>query len=79
MQSFQSSFPPPPQAPGTPQSIAGTPKMAQRSWRNPGAVTMPAPLHTLPDYPEKWLPKFNPDVGTSAEEHINNFMLSVQL
>lgn len=27
-QSFQTSFPPPPQAPGTPQEIVGTPKMA---------------------------------------------------
>lgn len=40
---------------------------------------MPTSLHPLPDYPEKWLPKFNPDVGTLAEEHINNFMLSVKL
>jgi hypothetical protein len=78
-QSFQSVLPPPPQAPGTPQAIVGNPKMAQRPWRSPGAVTMPAPLHPLPDYPEKWLPKFNPDAGTSAEEHINNFMLSVNL
>jgi len=40
---------------------------------------MPAPLHALPDAPEKWLPKFNPDDGMQAEEHINNFMLSVNL
>ena len=53
--------------------------MAQNPWNSPGAVTMPAPLHPLPDSPEKWLPKFNPDAGTQAEEHINNFMLSVNL
>ena len=40
---------------------------------------MPAPLHPLPDYLEKWLPKFNPDAGTLGEEHISNFMLSVNL
>ena len=78
-QSFQSSFPPPPQTPGTPQAIIGTSKIAQTPWRSPGAVTMSAPLHPLPDYLEKWLPKFNPDAGTLAEEHINNFMLSVNL
>ena len=48
-------------------------------WTRPGAVNMPAPLHPLPDAPEKWLPKFNPDDGTQAEEHINNFMLAVNL
>jgi hypothetical protein len=48
-------------------------------WTRPGAVNMPAPLHALPDAPEKWLPKFNPDDGTQAEEHINNFMLAVNL
>ena len=48
-------------------------------WTRPSAVNMPAPLHALPDAPEKWLPKFNPDDGTQAEEHINNFMLAVNL
>ena len=48
-------------------------------WTRPGAVNMPAPLHALPDALEKWLPKFNPDDGTQAKEHINNFMLSVNL
>ena len=48
-------------------------------WTRPGAVNMPAPLHALPDAPKKWLPKFNPDNGIQAEEHINNFMLSVNL
>lgn len=48
-------------------------------WTRPGAVNMPAPLHALPDAPEKWLPKFNPDDGTQAEENINNFMLAVNL
>jgi len=39
----------------------------------------PAPLSQLPAHPEKWLPKFNLDNGLSAEEHINNFMLSINL
>lgn len=27
----------------------------------------------------KWFPKFNPDDGLPAEEHKNNFMLSINL
>ena len=53
--------------------------MAQNPWNSPGVVNMPAPLHPLPDSPEKRLLKFNLDVGTQAEEHINNFMLLVNL
>ena len=78
-QSIESLISTPPQTPGTPSTIVGIPKMAQIQWNSPGVVTMLAPLHPLPDYPEKWLPKFNPDAGTLAEEHINNFMLSVNL
>src|SRR3984885_9792290 len=59
-------------------STPGTIIMAD-PWTRPGAVNMPAPLHPLPDAPEKWIPKFNPDDGNQAEEHINNFMLSVNL
>ena len=40
---------------------------------------MPAPLHPLPTHLEKWMPKFNLDAGIQADEHINNFMLSVNL
>ena len=36
-------------------------------------------LHPFPSHPDKWLPKFNPDNGLLAEEHINNFMLSINL
>ena len=53
--------------------------MAQRPWAGPGAVNMPAPLHDLPDNPRKWLPKFSPDLNIQAEEHINNFMLVVNV
>ena len=53
--------------------------MDQTPWNNPGAVLMPAPLSQLLTHPEKWLPKFNPEAGMLAEEHINNFMLSINL
>ena len=53
--------------------------MAQTPWNNPREVLMPAPLSQIPAHPEKWLPKFNPEAGMLAEEHINNFMLSINL
>ena len=53
--------------------------MAQNPLNNPGAVSMPAPLSQLLAHPEKWLPKFNPESGMLGEEHINNFMLSINL
>ena len=58
------------------------PTMAQnppRPWTNPGAVRMTGPLSQLLAHPEKWLPKFNLDNGLLVEEHINNFMLSINL
>ena len=36
-------------------------------------------LHDLPDNPGKWLPKFSPNINIQADEHINNFMLAVNL
>ena len=59
-----------------------TTTMAQntpRPWTNPRAVRMAGPLHPLLAHPQKWLPKFNPDNGLLAKEHINNFMLSINL
>ena len=53
--------------------------MAQTPWNNLGVVLMPAPLSQILAHPEKWLPKFNPEVGMLAEEQINNFMLSINL
>jgi len=53
--------------------------MAQNPWNNPAVVTMPTPLHPFPSHPKKRLPKFNLDAGIQADEHINNFMLSVNL
>ena len=53
--------------------------MAQSPWNNARAILMPTPLSQLPTHPEKCLPKFNPEAGMLAEEHINNFMLSINL
>ena len=53
--------------------------MAGHPWINLGVVNMPTPLHPLPKYPERWLPKFNPYDGLPAEEHIHNFMLAINL
>lgn len=60
-------------------SSVGSPTMAQRPWNSPVIVTVPAPLNPLPAHPKKWLPKSNPDIGILTDEHINNFMLSVNL
>jgi len=53
--------------------------MAQMPWNKPGAVLMPAPLSQIPAHPKKWLPKFNPEARMLVEEHINIFMLSINL
>ena len=53
--------------------------MALNPWNNHGVVTIPAPLNPLLAHPKKWLLKFNPDAGIQTDEHINNFMLSVNL
>ena len=48
-------------------------------WNDLGFIKIPAPLHPLPKYPERWLPKFNPDDGLPAEECIHNYMLAINL
>ena len=52
--------------------------MANQPWINPGVVLFANP-HPLPNHTEKWLPKYNLDDGLLAKEHINNFMLSMNL
>ena len=47
-------------------------------WTNPGVVLVSNP-NSLPINPEKWLPKYNLDDGLPAEEHLNNFMLAMNL
>ena len=53
--------------------------MTQTPWNNPGVVLMPIPLSQLLAHLEKWLLKFNPEASMLAEEHINKFMLSINL
>ena len=50
-----------------------------RPWKSREAIRMGRLLHQLPAHLEMWLPKFNPDNGLPAKEHINNFMLSINL
>jgi len=68
-----------PQGSSSTLSFVSSSAMAQSPWNNPGAVLMPAPLSRLPTHPEKWLAKFNPKASMLAEEHINNFMISINL
>jgi len=42
-------------------------------------VKIPTPLYALPKHLEIWLPKFNPNDGFPAEEHIHNYMLAINL
>lgn len=47
-------------------------------WTNRGVVLVANP-NAHPKNPEKWLPKYNPDHGLPIEEHLNNFMLAMNL
>jgi hypothetical protein len=48
-------------------------------WRTLGAVNVPGNQHDLPKNPDKWLPKFNPESRETLDDHINKFMLVVNL
>ena len=63
----------------SPTHILAMAQNPPRPWKNLGAVRMVRPLHQLTTHLEKWLPKFNPDNGILFEEHIHNFMLSINL
>ena len=73
-----SSFIPPTSGSTYVSSHSYNPIMANRPWTNLGAVLIANP-NPLPDHPEKWLPKYNLDDGLPGEEHINNFMLAMNL
>lgn len=47
-------------------------------WANPSALLVANP-NALPTNPGKWLPKSNLDDGIRTEEHINNFILAMNL
>ena len=42
-------------------------------------IDLATPLHNLPKNPEKVLPKFDPWKGVSAEDHLQNFYLALNL
>jgi hypothetical protein len=50
-----------------------------RPWLDQDVVVVPGPQHPLPKHPEKWLPKFDPYLKQSTEDHIKKFMLVVRL
>jgi hypothetical protein len=56
--------------------MAGVPRMP---WRTLGAVNVPVNQHDLLKNPDKWLPKFNPESKENPDDHINKFMLAVNL
>jgi hypothetical protein len=67
---------PPPSPPRQPNTMAGVPRTP---WRTLGAVNVPGNQHDLPKNPDKWLPKFNPESRETPDDHINKFMLVVNL
>jgi hypothetical protein len=50
-----------------------------KPWLDQDVVAVPRQQHPLPKHPEKWIPKFDPDLKQSTEEHIKKFMLVVRL
>lgn len=53
--------------------------MAQRPWETLRVVNAAGKQHPLPKHPEQWRPKFNPDNGVPPKEHINNYMVVINL
>jgi hypothetical protein len=52
---------------------------SRRPWRTLGAVNVHGYQHDLPKNPNKWLPKFDPASKQALDEHINKFMLDINL
>ena len=50
-----------------------------RPWLDQDVVVVLGPQHPLPKHPEKWLPKFDPDLKKYVEDHIKKFMLVIRL
>jgi hypothetical protein len=48
-------------------------------WLTIDAIAIPGPTHTLPKKPQKFLPKYDPDDDVSPEQHIKQFMDSLNL
>jgi len=64
--------------PTFPFSQSPTQVMTNQLWTNHGDILVVNP-NALPENPEKWLPKYNPDDALPAKEHLNNFMLAMNL
>jgi len=50
-----------------------------RPWLDQDTMVVPRPQHPLPKHLKKWMPKFNPDLKKSIEDHIKKFMLAIRL
>lgn len=48
-------------------------------WLTIDALPIPGPLNPLPKHPEKILPQFDPDDNILLENHINKFMISMNM
>jgi len=49
------------------------------AWMVQSPLNLRGLLHDMPRHSEKHLPKFDSEKGTSADDHINNFYLSLQM
>ena len=52
---------------------------ANQPWLTIIALAIPGPQNPLPKHPEKMLPKFDPDDDILPENHINKFMLAMNI
>ena len=51
----------------------------QPTWRAKMPLNVAAPLHDLPKYLERVLPKFDPRKGISIEDHMKSFYVTLSL
>jgi len=67
---------PPPSPSHQPNTKAG---VSRKPWRTLGAVNVPGKQHDLHKNIDKWLPNFNPESKETPDDHINKFVLAVNL
>jgi hypothetical protein len=65
--------------PSTPQTPMENQNNLARPWLDQYVVAVPRPQNLFSKHPEKWLPKFDPDLKQLAEDHINKFILAIRL
>lgn len=56
-----------------------TSRVQPLAWMAQSPLGLCYPLHDMPRHPEKHLPKFDPEKGMLAEDHISNFYLALQI